>query len=428
MFVEQPVGVGYSYGGTPPQNETDVSRDFYGFLQNFFTVFPGMRQKRLFLVGESYAGMYVPSIAHYIYLENKKLEKSDISEDYINIAGIGIGNGLIDVTIQGPVVIDYAWWHGMIDSVTRDALHEAWQNCYNPAEDFWTKEQPDPFHTFTVIDDCGMVSAVMEAAGEGVFPYMAPNIYDVTTWDPYAAFIADNATTSNFFNDPRVQKALHAPVNKKQWRGCLSDDRRRRLTGEDRPPNKRRLQGFLQNDRPVTVAPYIADLLDNTKVSVLVYNGDRDIIVCAQGSEMVLNDMDWGGSEEWLNPDKYKRGVWVVDGYPAGYSKTVRNLNFVVVYNSGHMVPTNVPAAGFDLITRLLQGDSFVDNTIPIVYRASGSDMSRSATLEDNLRSRSGKGQVWLILAFVAGIAVSQLISRVTTGRRSDYEPIVEVK
>lgn len=61
MYVEQPVNVGFSTGPSEPQDETDVGRALDGFLQQFVHVFEAYRDKRIFLVGESYAGMYVPS-------------------------------------------------------------------------------------------------------------------------------------------------------------------------------------------------------------------------------------------------------------------------------------------------------------------------------------------------------------------------------
>lgn len=61
MYVEQPVNVGFSRGPHEPQNETDIGRGLDGFLQQFVHVFESYRDKRIFLVGESYAGMYVPS-------------------------------------------------------------------------------------------------------------------------------------------------------------------------------------------------------------------------------------------------------------------------------------------------------------------------------------------------------------------------------
>lgn len=194
MYVEQPHATGFSTGPMP-QNETDVGRDFYHFLQNLFAVFDGSaadsntdwRTKKLNLFGESYAGMYVPSIAHYIHERNLEMgEKQQQHRDddvpyyyHVNLAGIALGNGWMDALVQGPAVIDYAFWHGMIDTATVKALKQEWENCKDGAG-----HQPHPFHSFTVPDECGILEAVMEAAGMGAVTWGTPNAYDVTTWDP----------------------------------------------------------------------------------------------------------------------------------------------------------------------------------------------------------------------------------------------------
>ena len=171
MFVEQPTGVGFSVG---PQvdSEADLSADFYNFLVNFFATFPEMNDKSLYLVGESYAGMYVPSIAHYIHNQNKKGMKK------MNLSGIALGNGWVDPMTQGPAVIDYAYWHGMIDTTTKESLWRAWRRCEKKMS------MEEPFHDFTTPDECGTVGAVLTAAGAHIFPKKdnyAPNQYDVTT-------------------------------------------------------------------------------------------------------------------------------------------------------------------------------------------------------------------------------------------------------
>ena len=80
------------------------------------------------------------------------------------------------------------------------------------------------------------------------------------------------------------------------------------------------------------------------------------------GSELALNGMDWSGAEQWLDAE---RGLWLVDDYPAGWAKEYGNLSFVVVYNSGHMVPYNRPGPAFDLLLRLLRHAKFVDKIAP---------------------------------------------------------------
>ena len=169
--MEQPVGTGFSHGPLV-HSEQDVSEDFYGFLINFFDTFKDTKDKSLYIVGESYAGMYVPSIAHFIHQQNKK------GRDRINLAGIGLGNGWIDASTQGKTVIDYAYWHGMIDSTAKESLHEVWEHCQN------REPMEAPFHDFTVPDECNVMGSVMDVAGASIFPssdYYAPNAYDVTT-------------------------------------------------------------------------------------------------------------------------------------------------------------------------------------------------------------------------------------------------------
>lgn len=182
LYVEQPVGTGFSQigkHGSFPNDETDVAEDFYYFMQNLYSILdPSWRTKRLYFFGESYAGMYVPSIAHYIYERNIETN----GYPYINLAGIGLGNGWMDATIQGPAVIDYAYWHGMIDSHTSKALHNEWFNCQQGYATL-AKDQFDGFHEFTTPDECGIMGAVLAAAGADQVSWGQPNAYDVSTWD-----------------------------------------------------------------------------------------------------------------------------------------------------------------------------------------------------------------------------------------------------
>jgi hypothetical protein len=161
-------------------------------------------------------------------------------------------------------------------------------------------------------------------------------------------------TSEAFYNSPEVKEALHVPTDH-YWHGCQAGSGRRRMM------EHRRL--YMDEDRPISVVPYIGELLDEG-IPVLVYNGDRDMTTNMVGSELVLNAMDWKGKREWLNAP---RGLWNVDDYPAGWAKEWKGLSFVVVYNSGHMVPYNQPVPAYDLLKRFLRKDSFLDNEAPLI-------------------------------------------------------------
>jgi hypothetical protein len=545
VFVEQPVGTGFSYGGIAPHNEQDVATDLYNFLQHFYDTFPNARRQRLILAGESYvlyrflfcrasfvprlgdecvndpppvpsrstfmialimasvfavlfvfsyAGMYIGGLAHYIHEQNQMLQRDDEpradtdndpegndENDLINLAGLALGNAWIDATVQGPAVIDYAWWHGWIDATTRTALHAAWHQCYNvhDNDDNVDNGIPQPqgsmrgghfptnadgtalLHPFTVPDECGIMSVITAAAGAHQLAGASPNIYDVTTWDKYDLIIAHNSTIEGFFNRPEVRNALNVPKHDadRVWSGCIPGAgrrRKRRLTEEEeQPTTSRRDLLLLDEDRPISMKSYLATLLDEAQLPVLVYNGDRDLSTCAQGSELVLNDVPWRGNGDWQDPRRYTRGVWLVDDYPAGYAKTLHNLNFVIVYNSGHLVPMNQPKVALDMLERFLQNQSFIDRPLP-TYSAADFDGTKkhehhqqheSANNKDDDPSHWKSGhegisttvssllqqQPWWTIAFVSfvvGILVTVVATRLCNNdnnkNRRQYTPIGE--
>lgn len=239
--------------------------------------------------------------------------------------------------------------------------------------------------------------------------------YDVTTWDPYAVILDGNTTIQNFFQNRRVQELLHAPTDV-VWLGCIPGAGRRRLS-------------LLEQDRPISTLPYIAELLDE-KVRVLVYNGDRDLSTCAQGSEMLLDSMEWHGKSGWPTAP---RGLWTTDGQVSGYSKEHNGLYFVVVYNSGHLVPFNVPAPALDLVTRFLLDKTFRDHDLPTFERPHASSLDRhSGGVDDDDTAKAHRAArsfarfwhgasifVLMLASFIGGMYYAN-----KKGMRSGYDAI----
>lgn len=79
IYVDQPVGTGFSQGTPTAQNEEDVANQFMGFWKNFVDTFD-LQDYKVYIVGESYAGMYVP------YIASGMLDANDTS--YYNVSGI----------------------------------------------------------------------------------------------------------------------------------------------------------------------------------------------------------------------------------------------------------------------------------------------------------------------------------------------------
>ncbi|XP_054157694.1 probable serine carboxypeptidase CPVL [Oppia nitens] len=95
IYIDNPVGAGFSFTQNDlgyARNDTDVSRDLYTALQQFFTLFPNERLNDFYITGESYAGKFVVALAYKIHTEGKASN--------INLKGIALGNGRIDMATQ----------------------------------------------------------------------------------------------------------------------------------------------------------------------------------------------------------------------------------------------------------------------------------------------------------------------------------------
>lgn len=78
LWVEQPVGTGFSIGDVTATSEEDIAADFVAFFENFEKIF-GIKKFKIFVTGESYAGRYVP------YISGAMLDKNDT--DYFDVKG-----------------------------------------------------------------------------------------------------------------------------------------------------------------------------------------------------------------------------------------------------------------------------------------------------------------------------------------------------
>ena len=62
LWVEQPVGTGFSIGEVTATSEEEIAQDFIKFFKNFQVLF-GIKKFKIYVSGESYAGRYVPYIS-----------------------------------------------------------------------------------------------------------------------------------------------------------------------------------------------------------------------------------------------------------------------------------------------------------------------------------------------------------------------------
>lgn len=72
------MGTGFSIGAVTAKSEEDIAEDFTNFFLNFEKTF-GIKNFKIFVTGESYAGRFVP------YISAAMLDRND--KEYFNLSG-----------------------------------------------------------------------------------------------------------------------------------------------------------------------------------------------------------------------------------------------------------------------------------------------------------------------------------------------------
>jgi serine carboxypeptidase-like clade 2 len=95
----------------------------------WFEKFPEYKDHDFYITGESYGGVYVPTLAYNVLLHN------EASLNKINLKGIAVGNGVTDWELDcNPALVDLAWSHALYDYEFRAKIEAACATDLNAPE------------------------------------------------------------------------------------------------------------------------------------------------------------------------------------------------------------------------------------------------------------------------------------------------------
>ena len=105
VFVDQPRYVGYSTGtGKKITSSVEAGLDMVAFLRGWYSTFPEHKHRRLILASESYGGHYVPAWVSAVLDFNEAAPQGE----RLPLAGMMIGNGIVNETAQQPHFAEFA--------------------------------------------------------------------------------------------------------------------------------------------------------------------------------------------------------------------------------------------------------------------------------------------------------------------------------
>ncbi len=139
LFIDQPVGTGFSWTDSPDDevtSEVQVAEDVLQFLLAFLAAKPALAGNDFFVTGESYAGHYCPAVAARVAEHNAAEAAAEAAErglvsqgPAINLKGVAIGNGLTEPATQYGAYAKFAADNGLIGDATRRGIDRIFPWC-----------------------------------------------------------------------------------------------------------------------------------------------------------------------------------------------------------------------------------------------------------------------------------------------------------
>ncbi|XP_058302155.1 probable serine carboxypeptidase CPVL isoform X6 [Hylobates moloch] len=319
-FFPAQVGTGFSFTDDThgyAVSEDDVARDLYSALIQFFQIFPEYKNNDFYVTGESYAGKYVPAIAHLIHSLNP------VREVKINLKGIAIGDGYSDPESIIGGYAEFLYQIGLLDEKQKKYFQKQCHECIEHIR------KQNWFQAFEILDKLL----------DGDLTSDPSYFQNVTGCSNYYNFLRctepeDQLYYVKFLSLPEVRQAIHVG---------------------NRTFNDGTIVGkYLREDTVQSVKPWLTEIMNNYKV--LIYNGQLDIIVAAALTERSLMGMDWKGSQEYKKAEKKVWKIFKSDSEVAGYIRQVGDFHQVIIRGGGHILPYDQPLRAFDMINRFIYG------------------------------------------------------------------------
>lgn len=332
LFIDQPAGVGYSYG-QPTNTSTAAADDFLSLIQLFYKAFPEYSYGDLHLFGESYTGKYITAMGKRI-LDFNRQQKWRHSK--IPLASIGLGNGLVNPKVQlkyTSTMLCNSTYPPVVPAEVCHQMDQSYSKCARMIDDCYSTNNATSCQNAYLFCEKNIDYRL-------VIENPSVNPYDVRQKCKQPPFCyAYPVQVANYLNQTSVQHALGA--EEMNFHSC-SDQ-----VGK----------GFVQTfDILRSYQPDLVELV-NAGIPALLYNGDADAVCSWYGTKGMLMEMNWWGRLGFMWAQDR---LWSVNGKRAGQVRSNGALTFVRVFGAGHIVPRDQPLHALDMVNQWILSKQIV--------------------------------------------------------------------
>lgn len=352
VFIEQPVGVGFSKTDLKiDYGDEQAASDNHRFVVGFYKRFSQYASQDFYISSESYGGHYMPTLA------KKLVDAGDVPQ----FRGVFLGNPLTYMPYRNYGQYGTAWGHQLL-----------------PAPLWRQYEAAKCQTTFPPSAACNNITGAMDGILGGFdayaldYPTCASNLavgrherwtlrrmilranaaaqgrseMQLQSEAPYEPCVEDFFTA--YLNRADVQAAIHAKAGSK-WAMCSNE------VGS----------AYSVTDVNTNMVPLWEELVKGGNLTIMILSGDDDSVCATLGTQQFIWDMGYEPKAPNLN-----WAPWKVDGQVAGFRTDFAvpsgSFSFATVHSAGHMVPATQPVRSLALLEHFL-GKSAVKQTSVVV-------------------------------------------------------------
>ncbi|KAF3323736.1 serine carboxypeptidase 1-like protein [Carex littledalei] len=364
IYLDSPAGTGLSYSldhSDYTTGDIKTAADSHKFLLKWFELYPEFTDNPFYISGESYAGVYIPTLAAEVV---KGITEG--VKPVINFKGYLIGNGFTDMKYDGNSFVPFAHGMGLISEDMYEEVHTVCAGSYymNANEACQGKiaevrlELKD-LNKYHILEPCFHSPEQQEA--EFVESQLPPSFRKlgeterplrvrkrmfgrawplnlmvqqgrVPTWPELGRSLpcTSDEIASSWLNNQAVRSAIHAETINitGPWELYTAKIDFTHDTGS-----------MLEYHKNLTTQGYRA----------LIYSGDHDLCIPFTGTEAWTRELGYKTIDKWR--------PWFFNDQVAGYVRGYdHNLTFMTVKGSGHAVPEYKPKEALAFYRRWLSG------------------------------------------------------------------------
>ena len=359
LAIEQPAGVGFSRASDPDYEWDDdkMGENLMAAIKDFLAAF-NLQKRDFYVSGESYAGVYIPTLATYIL--------NDESEDSISLKGVLIGNGLtyFDTDVERSMA-EFGFWHGMISLETFNLYKRHCSRLpdeLHPEED--TDNLKDSFYPRNVTARCNEIRREIRSnlGGSDIYGIyrICPHENEITENNPlyynsqntYRKTILKQLKRNNkklgeseeeeesiwpygcdedllfdeFLNDKTVKEKLQAESSI-TWRQCSG----------------------LDYELGESIKFYSETMQKFPELRVWFFSGTEDGVLSTLGTMRWIDRLNFTVEKEWTQ--------YYAEDQVAGFAQKYKEgLVLVTVKGAGHMVPQDQRASAYKMYSSFIKG------------------------------------------------------------------------